>query len=422
MISVIGISHHTAPLDLRERFAISNEALPARLEQLRQQHGAAVLLSTCNRTELYLSVPAPEPNGVALRKAFNALGDASANSDSLYVYSGREAAEHLLRVASGLDSMVLGEDQILGQVRTAFMAASVAGATDRLLSRLFHLAIATGRRVRTETSIGRYAVSVSAVAVDAVRSRRPDLRNATVLVISAGEAGKLTARSVAGVGPGRLLVLSRTFERAQAAAASVGGVALDASELSNAVREADVIISASASPGYQVTRELLREARGQSPKLLLIVDIAVPRDVEPSVASEPDVELLDIDTLARTESDGAEQFAVVVAAERIVDQEVARLATWWDTLRVVPTISALCKQAENIRRREVDRTFGRLHNLTPEERNRIEALTSAIVNKMLHHPITRLKQPGAGERYAAVVHELFDLPVPSVDLPAASNE
>jgi glutamyl-tRNA reductase len=235
------------------------------------------------------------------------------------------------------------------------------------------------------------------------------------LVLGAGEAGKLTARSLVGAGAARLLLYNRTFERAARLASALGGVAAATADLLDALREADVIIGASAAPEYQLTREVLRAARGQHPNHpVLVLDIAVPRDVDPAVADEPGVALIDIDGLR---SGGPDSHALpdVAAAEAVVADEVEKLATWWDTLRVVPTISALREHAEGIRQAELARTFGRMRNLTPEERARVEALTAAIVNKMLHHPIAKLKQPGSGERYAAVVHELFDLP------PAASE-
>jgi glutamyl-tRNA reductase len=410
VITVVGISHHTAPVELRERFAVSSEALPSTLALLQERHGSAVLLSTCNRTELYLSRAAPQEDPEALREALAALApDAPRpHPDSVYIHTGREAARHLLRVAAGLDSMVLGEDQILGQVRAAFVAAAAAGTTDRLLSRLFHLAIASGRRVRNQTTLGRYAVSVSAAAVDAVRRQLADLQQATVLLIGAGDAGKLSARTLARLGTGRLLVASRTPERARRVAGDVGGSAVGPEELAGALAAADAVICASAAPGYQLTRAMLREAGRDGSSPLLVVDIAVPRDVEPAVAEEPGVTLLDIDHLRAEPLAGG--LPDVAAAEAIVEDEVGRLASWWDTLRVVPTISALRERAEDIRRAELARTFGRMSHLSEEERGRIEAMTAAIVNKMLHQPIARLKQPGAGERYAEVVHELFGLP------------
>ncbi len=409
MIAVAGVSHHTAPLALRERFAVSAERLPATLAALRERYGAAVLLSTCNRTELYLSAENDDVDGPAAARALSDLAGYAAPPEALFALRGREAARHLLRVAAGLDSMLLGEDQILGQVRGAFIAAVEAQTTDHLLSRLFHLAIATGRRVRGETALGRHARSVSAAAVQTLQSRLGNLATATVLVVGAGEAGKLTARSLAASGAGRLLIANRTQQRANAIAAALGAGAVPLSALEPAIAEADAVVCASAAPDYQLTPALLRRARPDGTKPLLIVDIAVPRDVDPACAGEPGVTLLDIDTLdAASNQTGAG--SAIAEAEAIVAQEVAGLEEWWETLQVVPTISALRGHAEAIRKAELARTFSRLPDLAPRERARIEALTAAIVSKLLHTPISKLKQPGAGERYAALVHELFDLP------------
>ncbi|MHB8574806.1 MAG: glutamyl-tRNA reductase, partial [Dehalococcoidia bacterium] len=386
MITVAGISHHTAPLEIRERFAISGETLTAALADLRGRFGAAVILSTCNRTELYLSRPASAIDAESQRDALLSLARRpDVHPDFIYSHGGREAARHLLRVASGLDSMVVGEDQVLGQVRTAFTMAADAGATDRLLSRLFHLAIATGRRVRSQTAIGRYARSVSIAAVETARLRLGGLESATVLVLGAGEAGKLTAQSLAQAGTRRLLLFNRTYERAARVAEAVHGEALPQDGLPAALAEADVIIAASAASEYQLTRAALASARGEvSGRPLLVIDIAVPRDVEPAVEALPGVTLLDIDGL-RADGADADRPDDVAAAEAIIEVEVGRLATWWDTLRVVPTISALRERAEAIRQAELARSLGRLRDLTPDERARVEALTAAIVNKMLHH-------------------------------------
>lgn len=409
MIVVVGVSHHTAPLALRERFAVPAERLPATLAALRERHGAAVLLSTCNRTELYLSAEHDEIDASAAAQALSELAGLAAPPEALFALRGRDAARHLLRVAAGLDSMMLGEDQVLGQVRGAFIAAVEAGATDHLLSRLFHLAIATGRRVRSETALGRHARSVSSATVQTLRSRLHDLAAATVLVVGAGEAGKLTARSLSASGAGRLLIANRTRERATAVATALGARMVPLDALAPAIAEADAIVCASAASDYQLTPALLIRARADAPKPLLIIDIAVPRDVDPACAGVPGVTVLDIDGLdAAPDQPGAG--GAIVAAETIVEQEVAGLEAWWETLQVVPTISALRGHAEAIRKAELARTFARLPDLAPRDRARIEALTAAIVSKLLHAPISRLKQPGAGERYAALVHELFELP------------
>lgn len=408
MIALAGISHATAPVALRERLAVSEEELPRVLDVLRERYGAAVVLSTCNRTELYLSRALPPAR---LRAALRSLKPSGARvpDTAIYVLAEADAARHLLRVASGLDSLLLGEDQILGQVRRALGAAAAAGTTDRLLSRLFHLAIATGRRVRTETAIGRHARSVSAAAVHAVARRLGPLDGRTLLVVGAGAAGKLSALALREARAGRLLVASRTYVHAAEVATEAGGEAVPLGELPRALAEADAVILAASGGGPLLTPETLAAVSISPARPLLIVDIAVPRAVDPAVAVLPGVQVIDIDALGG-EAPDAPALGALADAEAIVDEELARLEAWWESLRVVPTITALRGRAEAVRRAELARTLPRLSNLSPRDRERIEALTAAIVNKLLHEPIQQLKRPGVGVQYAALVHDLFALP------------
>jgi len=218
------------------------------------------------------------------------------------------------------------------------------------------------------------------------------------------------ARSLSNCGVGRLLIANRTPERAQALAAGLGAETIPIEELPAMLAKADAVVCASAAPSYQITGPMLRSARARSTRPLLLIDIAVPRDVDPRCADEPGVTLLDLDGLEGDARAAGGAAGAVAAAEAIVDEEVTGLEAWWETLQVVPTISALHDHGEAIRRAELARTLGRLPDLTPRERARIEALSAAIVSKLLHAPISKLKQPGAGERYAALVHDLFDLP------------
>jgi glutamyl-tRNA reductase len=420
MIGVAGISHATAPVALRERLAVAADALPEALAALRERHGAAVLLSTCNRTELYLSEPL---DPAALRAALRAVAPVAAETpdEAIYTLSDSAAARHLLRVASGLDSLLLGEDQILGQVREALGAAAAAGTTDRLLSRLFHLAISTGRRVRSETALGLHARSVSAAAVAMVREWLGDLRERTVVVYGAGAAGRLSALALREAEAGRLIIVSRTLAHAEELAAETNGEALPLDDLAGALGEADAAILAAAAPTPAVTRALLGNRRTADRRLLLI-DIAVPRAAETAVALTPGVMLLNVDALGAAQDVPA--LTALDAAETIVAEETARLEAWWESLRVVPTITALRGRAEAIRRGELARSLGKMPDLSERERERIEALTAAIVNKLLHEPIQRLKQPGAGAQYAALVHDLFALPGPNPQqpFPATAHE
>jgi glutamyl-tRNA reductase len=406
-ITLVGINHHTAPVAVRERFAFAPEELPAVLPRFG---GPAVLLSTCNRTEVYLAVhhPIAPASVVALLRELR--GHAGAPDEAFYDRRDLDAARHLFRVAAGIESMVLGESEILGQVRNAFAAATAANAHNAVLSELFHSAIRVGRRARSETGIGRHAVSVSSTAVALARRTLGELASRTVLVVSAGEAGKLAARSLADHGASRVLVTNRTPGRARALAVELGGEPVAFGKLVPALAEADIVISSSAAPDYLIgPDEVAGAVARRDGRPLLMIDIAVPRDVDPAVREFPQVHLYDIDDLQALVEDGRNARARELSkVETIVDGAVARFAEWMRARGVVPTVAALRERAEALRAAELERTLRRLRGLSPEQRQAVEALTGSLVKKLLHDPIGRLKGQD-GERYVAAVRELYAL-------------
>jgi glutamyl-tRNA reductase len=410
-ITLLGISHKTAPVAVRERFAFANEELPQTLSTLASEFdtGAAVL-ATCNRTEVYLAghdAVAAGPVLELLREVKG--GGAKAPRDAFYHHTGQDAARHLFRVAAGIESMVLGESEILGQVRGAFSAATAAGTHNAVLSRLFHTAIRVGRRARSQTHIGRNAVSVSSMAVALAKRTLGDLSSRTVLVVSAGEAGKLAARSLAESGTKKLLVTTRRPERGRELAADLGGRALPFDRLASAISEADIVISSSAAPGYLIGRSELNGVAKRNGRPLLLIDIAVPRDIDPAARKLPNVHLFDIDDLqALVEENLGARRREVAKADRIVDEGVAEFAEWLRHQGVVPTVAALRARAESLSDAELERTFKRLNGLTPQQRERVEAMTRSVVKRLLHDPITLLKG-NDGERYVAAARELFAL-------------
>jgi glutamyl-tRNA reductase len=331
--------------------------------------------------------------------------------DSFYVRRGEDAARHLLRVAAGLESMVLGEAEVLGQVRAAFSAAGAAGSHHPLLSRLGHSAIRAGRRARAETGIGRHPVSVSSTAAALAQRMLGDLAERRVLVVGAGEAGKLTARSLAERGASRILVTSRTHERAVQLAADLSGEAVPFQALPKALAEADIVITSSSAPTFLIGLELAASAtvhRGARP--LLFIDIAVPRDVDPVVQQLPQVRLYDIDDLqALSQQSLRAREREVGTVEALVEEEVRRFVAWWRSLSTIPTVAALRHRAEAIRQYELGRTLPHLGRLTEEEQQRLEAMTRAMVKKLLHAPIAHLKSEDNGVAQAAALRELFDL-------------
>lgn len=417
----IGISYKTAPIEVRERLTITAGELPGALTMLGERFGSGVVLSTCNRTEVYISHAGSDTTADdVVQIVLRAKGYPAGESVPPFHHSvGMHAVRHLYRVAAGTDSMIVGESQVLGQVRGAMQAAREAGTLDTSLARLFDSAVAVGRRARRETGIGRNAVSISSAGVALAREKLGGLGAHTVLVVSAGEAGKLAARHVVEYGAGRLLVTNRSPQRAAEVAAQLGGTAVPFEALGDALAESDLVVSSSGSPGYLIDRPTVEAAlrqRGERP--MVFIDIAVPRDIDPAIAELPGVYVYDIDDL-QTVAEGNLQgrVAEVEQVERIVEEETARFAAWWRAREAVPTIAALRKHAGDIRDAEVARTFARLPGLGEEERRRIEAMSNAIVKRILHEPITRLRDGGRGARYVEAMQELFDLPNPAAESP-----
>lgn len=408
-ILAAGVDYKTAPVRVRERLAVSGEGLAEALSALRRFVGHGVILSTCNRTEVYA---APEGREEGRLRQF--LSDhwgvpQEELSPYLWIYEQEEAVRHLFGVASGLDSMVLGEEQILGQVRQAMKASQAQGSLGPVLSHLFRSALRVGKRARTETAIARSALSVSSIAVDLARRTLGDLRSTAVLVVSAGEAGALTAKALIQTGAAKVLVASRTYERAEELAGKLGGRAIPFGELPQAVADCDIVISATGSPHFILSPDSVRQAMQERPgRPLLLIDIAVPRDIDPEVRKLDNVFLYNIDDLkqvAEANLQGREK--EVVKVEKVIDAEMAEFLSWMNSRAVVPTIAALRSKADSIRERELAKALSKLPGLSEKERATIEALTRAIMNKVLHDPMVRLK--GRSHISSQVVRELFAL-------------
>ena len=409
MLTMVGLSHRNAPLAVRERFAIPADALPAVRLEVAERFGAGAIVATCNRLELY--VPGDYPTE-EISSFLTAAAEVEPSLGERYLLPRRdeEAVSHLYAVAAGIDSMVLGESEILGQVRGAFSATVTAGADTALLSRLFHTAIRLGRRARSETAIGHGALSISSIAAQQARSLVPDLARASVLVIGAGEAGRLAAAALVDHGVGSIAVSNRTASRADALAEELGGRSVPYESVSAALASADVVIAATDAPEPvlhtgRVASALVR--REGSP--MLIVDIGVPRAADPAVAAVPGVTYRDIDDLQEVAARHAQARAAEVATvEALIEAETADFLEWWAHLRIVPTISALTERAERMRQTELDRTLRRL-DATPEQRDQLEAMTRALVRRILHDPITTLRERGDRDVYLDAARELFRL-------------
>ena len=409
MLTMVGVSHRNAPLAVRERFAIPADELPEVRKAVVGEFGAGAIVATCNRLELYV------PGSHEPAELSNFLAKAATVQPSLaerYLLPRRDedAVSHLYAVAAGIDSMVLGESEILGQVRGAFSATVAAGADTALLSRLFHTAIRLGRRARSETAIGHGALSISSIAAQQARALVPDLARASVLVIGAGEAGRLAAAALVDHGVGSITVSNRTASRAETLARELGGRSVPYESVGAELASADVVIAATDAPEPvlntgRVASALVR--REGSP--MLIVDIGVPRAADPAVAAVPGVTYRDIDDLQDVAARHAQARAAEVATvETMIEAETASFLEWWEQLRIVPTISALTERAEYMRQTELDRTLHRL-DATPEQRDQLDAMTRALVRRILHDPIATLRERGDRDVYLDAVRKLFRL-------------
>lgn len=412
LVTCVGLNHHTSPIEEREKLAFTPAELAEALATLKGTLSAAAILSTCNRTELYTM--AAEGAGADLIRTLTALKGSPVAAQHFYVKQGTDAVEHLYRVSAGIDSMVLGESQILGQVREAMSAATDAGTLDGVLSHVFHTAVSLGKRVRTETDIGRHAVSVSSAAVMLARKSLGDLDNKTVLVISAGSMGKLAARALAQqTGSGRILVANRTQERAAGLADQLGPntEAFGMEHLRDALAISDIVISGTSAEDFILGPEDVRPVMaGRNGRSLLFIDIAVPRDIDPAVREIAGVHLCDIDDIEAVTSEGWNgRQAEVWKVEAIIEEQVREFAGWWQSLDVVPVISALRERAEAIRRAELERAFNKMPDLDDTARERIKAMTEAIVKKMLDRPIARLKDGHDKGLYMEALEDLFDV-------------
>jgi glutamyl-tRNA reductase len=414
---VVGLSHKTAPLELREKLATPTEELPEKLRQLLGLPALreAVLVSTCNRVEVYGASADPASVLSELSRYLEEWAAADL-SQHLYRYEGFEAVRHVFRVSSSLDSMVVGEPQILGQVKDAYAAATETGVTGPLLNRCLHRAFQVAKRVRSETGVARAAVSVSAIAVELARTIFDDLAEMEVLLIGAGEMAELAARHLAAAGVAHLMVANRSPERAEQIAHAVGGVAHALDELGLLLERADIVISSTAATNFLIgVPEARRVLRVRKNRPIFFIDLAVPRDVDPRVGELDNVYLYDVDDLeAFSERNRAERGREAAAAEKIIEKETAQFVEWMRSLEVVPTLVALREKFVKVAESETARALAELGPADEKQRKVVERLGESIVNKLLHAPVTQLKRAGVegGPDLAAVTRRLFELDAP----------
>ena len=415
-LHIVGVSHRTAALPVREALAFSRDVREEALRQVCAHSGAgeAMILSTCNRVEIYARCGGPQA-AEALETFLCAYHGRSPESlaSGLYRLSGPEAVHHAFRVASSLDSMVIGETQILGQVKEAYQAAEAAGTLGSMLGALRNSSIAAARRARTETGIGAGAVSVAYVAVELARKIFGQLGGRSVVMVGAGKMTELAARHLVSGGASAIVVASRTMERATELAASLGGSVLPLERLREALAVADIVISGTGAPGLVIRTEDVEAARVRRQRPLFLIDIAVPRDIEDTVARLPGVFLYDLDNLRSVaEANLRERRKQAAAAEALVEKEARDFLDWEKSRDVVPLLIELRQRADQIRKVELAKVRARLGPLSAEQEEALEAATSAIVNKLLHPPTVQLKEAsrsGHSTEQISFIRKLFGL-------------
>ncbi len=435
-IIVVGLSHKTAPIEVREKLNFPESTLPDALRKLMTYEGVreSLIMSTCNRMEIYASVQ-DSAKGIDRIKQF--ISDyhglsREALEHSLYVYPDAQGVRHTFRVASSLDSMVVGEAQILGQLKDAFDIALKSKTTSTILNKLIKKAISVAKRVRTETRLAEGAVSISTAAVELAKKIFGDMVGKTVMLLGAGEMAELAAQHLLGNGVKNIMVANRTFERAEELAKEFKGDAIRFEHFPDSLVMVDILICATGAPNYVVRREMVSRAlKERRHKPIFLIDISNPRNIDPDVDKVDNVYLYDIDDLQSKVDVNTEGRAKEAArAEELVTLEVETYLQWERALDAVPTIVDLREKVEDVRKRELDKALGSLNGISEDQKRAVEAMSQAIVNKLLHAPLVVLKQaasmPDTGDNTIAVARRLFNLDKelkrPGQEKTAESNE
>jgi glutamyl-tRNA reductase len=394
---VIGLNHKTASIEIRERLAFSGESLGKALQQVQALPSVKenMIVSTCNRVEIYGAARDEDRAAYELKQfisSFHGLPLKDFESH-LYLLTSEEAVRHIFRVASSLDSMVVGEPQILGQIKSSYQFSVEFKTSGLILHRLLHRAFHVAKRVRAETQIGNSPVSVSSVAVELGKKIFETLDQKTVLLIGAGEMCELAAQHLIAGGVERILVTNRTYDRAVALADHFKGEAIPFQEMNTGLKRADIVISATDSPQYLIRYDQVQKVmKDRKQKPIFFIDIADPRDIEPKVGDIENAYLYNLDDLQNVANDNIkDREKEAQKAETLVKEEVASFVSWYRSLEITPTITALRRKFEEIRKKELEKTLSLHPNLSDRERQSLEAMTSAIINKILHSPLSLLK-------------------------------
>ena len=421
-LTCIGLSHHTAPVEVRERHAFPPARMAEALVALRDYEAVreAAMLQTCGRLEIYAELGDYESGTTQIKSFLSNFRHGATGYDIesyLYTHLGHEAVEHLFRVCTGLDSMLIGEAEILGQVKDAYVAATRAKSLGRTLHHLFREALAAGKSARAQTRIGGESVSMATAALEAARAHLGTLEQTSILVVGAGKMGRTAVKRLRQEGARRVIVANRTMSRSRDLIAEAGfGEAVELPELVDAVAAADVVVASTGASHFVLDEERVRTAMGRRPhRPLFIVDIAVPRDVDPSVANVPSVSLVDIDGLKSVVNERLElRREAIPQVEEIIAEYVQRFESWYRARVAVPVIARLTQKAERIRAAELERLLARCPELDDRERMLITGMSLTIVSKLLHSAILKIREKATSDRAEAlssarVLEDLFEL-------------
>ncbi len=417
-IVLLGLNHKTAPVELRENLAFSKDETSAALKAFKESPAIseAILISTCNRVELLMATEdkSNAMDAVKLLLAEFKKIPVTEFENALYIHDGDDAVRHIFRVASSLDSMVVGEPQILGQIKEAYQTATIKKTSGVLLNKLLHRTFFVAKRVRSETGIGDHAVSISYAAIELGRKIFGTLEGKKVLLIGAGEMAELAVEHLIRNRTGDIFVANRTFERGVKLASKFKGKPVRFEEITDCLQRVDIIISSTGSPDYVVTRDQVKgvmHSRRNRP--LFFIDIAVPRDIDPAINRLTNSYIYDIDDLKGVIDNNIEsRNKEAIKGERIVDEAVIRFRQWYDNMDVVPTIVALRDKMDNIARSEVKKTLQTLNHLSDDDCQAINRMTNAMINKILHDPTILLKKNrshGDKSVYLDITRKLFKL-------------
>ena len=427
---IVGLNHKTSPIEIREKLSFPSQTIGEPLKKLTNNFGLneGVILSTCNRVEV-LAITNDMEKGVWQIKRF--LSDFHSIpleklDEHLYVHLGEDAVKHLFRVGAGLDSMVMGEPQILGQVKDSYGHAVQYNTAGVIVNKLYHKAFQVAKRIRSETKIGESAVSISFAAIELARKIFGDLSGKSCMLIGAGEMAELAAKHLLTNGIREILVANRTYEKAVEMVKGFGGTAIMFREFPHYLKNVDIVIASTGAPNFIIRPDQVHEVmRERKQKPMFFIDISVPRNIDPLVNNIDNCYVYDVDDLQGVVvANLQERSKEAEAAEKIVDEEIEKFYRWIKSLDVVPTIISLRQTCDQIRKTEMQKALSSLNHLSEKDRKVLDAMTSAIVNKILHHPVTHLKKEAnkvEGDLYIDTIRKLFDLTIDEEAVKKAQN-